>query len=252
MPYIYKYTNDSNEVKYVGIIKSHANFPGRFRQHTYDEWYSSSKKWTIQYSFYASQTDVEALEAHLIAVYTKNGAELFNKAKASWGPSAFINEESIEWKEFDWDGYLSNWKLQSSSKPVNERTIDDYIELATYYKLARRMFDLFRHKAENMRLIKTKESDYLVKLANKISDSEGVLHLEDRMLDDVDPHWNDRCNSLLDVFYHGFDKNSSNEMDPAISIEADKATEILYQELSDINTYKTTRELVHVYGRKEK
>ncbi len=100
MPYIYRYINPDGETKYIGIIKQDTNMPGRFYQHRGDDWYNDCN-WKIQYAYYETIADVEVLEGHLIAVELERDHELFNKAKTNWGESSFVDEKTINWKDYD-------------------------------------------------------------------------------------------------------------------------------------------------------
>lgn len=97
MPYIYKYTDRSNIIRYVGIITSDSNFPGRFFQHKSDPWNLDDSVWKIEYSYYKKIADVDMIETYLINRHRK---DLFNISKKDWGECSFIPEEyekTIEW-----------------------------------------------------------------------------------------------------------------------------------------------------------
>lgn len=97
MPYIYKYVNkETEQVEYVGIIKSDSNFPGRFYQHSTDPWYVPNK-YQIYYAEVETQTDAEALEGHFIATYRSD--RFYNIAKGKWGICSFA--PLVKWTEFN-------------------------------------------------------------------------------------------------------------------------------------------------------
>lgn len=96
MPYVYKYTDKTdNKVKYVGLIKADSNFPKRFYQH-HKDWWHDEGDWSISYTEVSTQTDAEALEAHLIEYYKTT--QFYNRAKAGWGLSEYLPDP----KELDW------------------------------------------------------------------------------------------------------------------------------------------------------
>lgn len=120
MPYIYKYIDRKDGlVKYVGIIKKDTNFPKRFLQHKNDPW-ASNGKWMdfdIQYAYFASGTDVEALEAHLI---WKHGTfNYYNKGKADWGRCSFAPDENdIKWIQYSLLGSAPKDRLDKMSHTI--------------------------------------------------------------------------------------------------------------------------------------
>ena len=121
MPYIYKYVNkDTDDVEYVGIIKSDSNFPNRFIQHKSDGWYQPDK-YKIYFKQLKSQTDAEALEGHFIALY--GSYKYHNKAKAKWGECSFAPD--IEWYEFD--ETLLGRKLDKMAHLFNLDPEDEYL-----------------------------------------------------------------------------------------------------------------------------
>ena len=97
MPYIYKYVNkETEDVEYVGIIKSDTNFPRRFDQHKSDAWFEPFK-YDIYFAEVLSQSDAEALEGHFIAFY--GSTKFHNKSKAGWGLCSFAPE--IKWQKYN-------------------------------------------------------------------------------------------------------------------------------------------------------
>lgn len=102
MPYLYKYTDSSGVIRYIGIIRSDSNFPRRFKQHQdNDNWCKNLKKCKIEYCYYTKIADVEILEAHLIASHKKT---VVNNAKREWGECSFVPygyEETINWKVYE-------------------------------------------------------------------------------------------------------------------------------------------------------
>ncbi len=101
MGYVYRYKDISdNIIKYVGIVWSdNRRLKDRIYDHQNDYWFKD-KQWKIEYidREINSRTDAEYLEAHFISLYQTD--KWYNKSKAGWGISAFIDVNENEWKEF--------------------------------------------------------------------------------------------------------------------------------------------------------
>lgn len=128
MPYVYKYTDKTDKkVKYIGIIKKDSNFPNRFQQHKKDWWYSEGD-WLISYIEVSTQTDAEALEAHLIEYYKTT--KFYNRAKAGWGLSVYLpNAEDLNWtpveSKLDGDEELSVIELWNKADRIMRSTLEE-------------------------------------------------------------------------------------------------------------------------------
>lgn len=241
MPYIYRYTNDNGEIKYVGIIKEDTNFPTRFYQHKRDEWYPLSKQWVVEYSYYGTQCDVEMLEAHLISFYLGKGFELFNKAKRNWGMSAFVHEDEIEWKTFR---EPIVFRGRSRSLPSGKTCFEEYVELGASYQLLKlAMSNFFNTVGKMPRFRSAKNSNHVTRVYNGVRDLESKLRMETSMLEDIDPGMHDYPhNQLLSIFYGAFEDRGLGK-NPVAELVTDKAVEALYETLFKISGYKTKREI---------
>lgn len=139
MPYVYKYTDKAdNKVKYVGLIKVDTNFPHRFYQHRKDWWYADGD-WSITYTEVTTQTDAEALEAHLIEYYKTT--LYYNRAKAGWGLSEYLPDpKELVWKTVDneQDGEdledCSAIVLWEKIDKLMRKTLDENAEIRDQFK----------------------------------------------------------------------------------------------------------------------
>lgn len=87
-------------IKYIGIVWSdNRRLKDRIYEHKNDYWFKD-KQWKIEYidREISSRTDAEYLEAHFISLYQTN--KWYNRSKAEWGISSFIDIDENEWKEF--------------------------------------------------------------------------------------------------------------------------------------------------------
>lgn len=98
MPYIYRYLDKNDGIyKYVGITKSWKGLEHRVQSHKKDYWFGNGK-WTVEYAFVESMTDLQMLEAHFISDYeTYNW---YNKAKSSWGKSRMFQVPPLQWSVY--------------------------------------------------------------------------------------------------------------------------------------------------------
>lgn len=238
MPYIYRYTDKNGEVRYVGIVKKDTNFPYRFYQHKSDEWFKESDEWTVEYSYYSSQNDVEMLEAHLISSYLKRGDRLFNKAKREWGVSSFVKEEDIEWKTFKEP--LVHKKGDGWRKTKTKAGLTQWIEVGACWQLTRMLMRLSIEKINHTPgLQSAKNYSYAVTVYKKMNAFEAKLNMESKMLNEVDPEWNDYpYNQLLSVFTNGFLRDN-----PVSELVSDKAVELLCGVMAEVSNYKAKREI---------
>jgi len=98
VPYIYRYFDKNDGIyKYVGITKSWKGLEHRVQRHKKDYWFGNGK-WTVEYAFVESMTDLHMLEGHFISDYeTYNW---YNKAKSSWGKSRMFQVPSLQWSVY--------------------------------------------------------------------------------------------------------------------------------------------------------
>ena len=93
-PCVYRYTDlEDNVIKYVGIVHS-GTLAGRIYNHAAEEW-CRGKVWRIEYIECETRAEVEAFEAHLIALYKTY--RYYNKCKASWGINHFLPDIENLW-----------------------------------------------------------------------------------------------------------------------------------------------------------
>ncbi len=93
---VYRYTDLSDGIiKYVGIT-SVSIFGNRIYAHqTRDKWWQN-KCWKIEYFECDNQSEAEAFEAHLIALY-KTG-DYYNKQKVGWGLNKYLPDVEDRWQ----------------------------------------------------------------------------------------------------------------------------------------------------------
>lgn len=98
-PCVYRYTDLSDGIiKYVGIVKK-ASLESRIMQHSYNDKWCINRLWRVEYFECETQSEVEAFEAHLIALY--GTSKYYNKSKANWGINRFLPDVETWWKIFD-------------------------------------------------------------------------------------------------------------------------------------------------------
>ena len=128
MPYIYKYTDkEDEEVKYIGICKSYDRLHKRIEEHKHDNLGGSNIDWLIEYAYFESITDVQAMEGHLIALY--GTTEYFNISKQNWGLCSFA-PSTINWKLYTGKEDIGQTKAKDI-QPVFETTNDTIPEMIT-------------------------------------------------------------------------------------------------------------------------
>ena len=117
---VYRYINKKTGIiEYVGIVYNRPLYK-RIKEHAFSEkWYSS--KYKVEYVSCSTKTDLEYLEAHLIAKWKTYNYN--NIAKKNMGVSYLIDDSSLNWTELDSvivDGY--------SIKEVANHYADIYIK----------------------------------------------------------------------------------------------------------------------------
>ena len=147
MYYIYRYTDlRDNIVKYIGITKRKLKL--RVGEHDkQDAWLDNPNYWDIDYFRVKTQSEAEAWEAHLIAVFKTN--LWYNKEKADWGKIASFEDIPISWTMYISGGILVDLDY------TKYRLIDDFIGLVSELtiKLDTGMDDLYFRKLVSMKTI---------------------------------------------------------------------------------------------------
>lgn len=93
---VYRYT-DVNDgiIKYVGIVKT-GKLCDRLQAHEREDEWCKDKPWYIEYFECENQSEVEAFEAHLIALYGTD--KYFNTQKSGWGTNQYLPDIEKWWK----------------------------------------------------------------------------------------------------------------------------------------------------------
>lgn len=98
--YIYRYTDIiTEEIVYVGIVYAGHSLRTRIKKElkTFD--WINDRILKVEYQILeVSQTDLQALEAHLINKY----GSFYNIQKATWGESEFLSIDESKWEDFDY------------------------------------------------------------------------------------------------------------------------------------------------------
>lgn len=93
---VYRYTDIDDEIiKYVGIVRK-GNLAERLATHEREDDWCKNKAWFIEYFECETQSEVEAFEAHLIALYGTD--KYFNIKKAGWGINKYLPNIEDWWK----------------------------------------------------------------------------------------------------------------------------------------------------------
>lgn len=165
MGFIYRYTDlEDNLIKYVGIV--HTNRPLYKRIYEHETQYSwvKNRKWKIEYIAKTSRTTLEALEAHLIALYKTN--QFYNRGKKNWGLCEYIPDIESEWVEYTESDKRKNEIKQSTHKKRLDKSFIGINEVGLYYLKQKIPPDIFNeiisirsvddivrlHKYENIEL----------------------------------------------------------------------------------------------------
>ena len=94
-PCVYRYIDtEDNIVKYIGIVHS-GTLMGRLYNHSKENW-CEPRYWKVEYFECDTRAEVEAFEAHLIALYKTYN--YYNKCKASWGINKYLPNVETWWK----------------------------------------------------------------------------------------------------------------------------------------------------------
>lgn len=98
--YIYRYVDVIEDmVAYVGIVYPGHSLRTRINKELRDFEWIDDGVFKIEYqALDISQTDLQALEAHLISKY---GA-FYNIQKTNWGMSSFLDVDESKWQDFDY------------------------------------------------------------------------------------------------------------------------------------------------------
>ena len=92
---VYRYIDMAdNEIKYVGIVRK-AKLKDRIMAHEDDRW-CKGKMWRVEYFGCDTQAEVEAFEAHLIAIY--GTGKYYNTQKVGWGINKYLPDVENWWK----------------------------------------------------------------------------------------------------------------------------------------------------------
>ena len=98
--YIYRYTDIiTEEIVYVGIVYAGHSLRTRIKKElkTFD--WINDRILKVEYQMLeVSQTDLQALEAHLINKY----GSFYNIQKATWGESEVLSIDESKWEDFDY------------------------------------------------------------------------------------------------------------------------------------------------------
>lgn len=126
---VYRYTDVyDGKIKYVGLVRT-GKLCDRIQAHERDEDWCKNKPWFIEYFECENQSEVEAFEAHLIALYGTN--KYYNTQKCGWGLNKYLPDVEKWWKPAtipfceDFDTIKAVFEFK---KAIKERRFDD----ATY------------------------------------------------------------------------------------------------------------------------
>lgn len=119
--YIYRYTDIiTGEIVYVGIVYAGHSLRTRIRKELKDFDWIQDRLLTIEYQMLeVSQTDLQALEAHLINKY---GA-IYNTQKATWGESQYIKIDESKWEDYDYRNIKEIERLRAEVKRLQNKAI---------------------------------------------------------------------------------------------------------------------------------
>ena len=119
--YIYRYTDIiTEEVVYVGIVYAGHSLRTRIRKELKDFDWIQDRVLTIEYQMLeVSQTDLQALEAHLINKY---GA-IYNTQKANWGESQYLEIDESKWEDYDYRNVKEIERLRAEVKRLQNKAV---------------------------------------------------------------------------------------------------------------------------------
>lgn len=117
--YIYRYTDIiTGEIVYVGIVYAGHSLRTRIRKELKNFDWIQDRLLTIEYQMLEiSQTDLQALEAHLINKY---GA-IYNTQKASWGESQYLKIDESKWEDYDYKNIKEIERLRAEVKRLQDK-----------------------------------------------------------------------------------------------------------------------------------
>lgn len=115
--YIYRYTDIiTEEIVYVGIVYAGHSLRTRINKELRDFEWIKDRILKIEYQLLeVSQTDLQALEAHLINKY---GA-IYNTQKITWGESQFLTIDESKWEDYDYRNVREIERLREEIKRLN-------------------------------------------------------------------------------------------------------------------------------------
>jgi hypothetical protein len=93
---VYRYRDmDDGIIKYVGIVRN-GLLSDRILGHFYDDKWAKDKVWQVDYFKCDTQSEVEAFEGHLIALYGTD--KYLNIQKAGWGLNKYLPDVEDWWR----------------------------------------------------------------------------------------------------------------------------------------------------------
>lgn len=111
-PCVYRYIDKKDGiVKYIGIVYKQS-LQKRMQDHASNDDWCKNGSWVIEYFECETKSEVEAFEAHLIAIY--DTGKYFNKVKSGWGINRFLPNVENWWKPATIDVFEDNDALQMS------------------------------------------------------------------------------------------------------------------------------------------
>ena len=132
---VYRYIDKTDGIiKYVGISREGA-LKHRIAVHKGKDHWSNKGAWRIEYFLCEYQSEAEAFEAHLIALY--DTGKYYNKNKTKWGINQYL--PSIEnrwtlWKEDPFDdaetmraSRLFRWLLKNGYRDEAEKILECFV-----------------------------------------------------------------------------------------------------------------------------
>lgn len=128
---VYRYIDMADGItKYVGIVKN-GTLIKRIYAHRRDSW-CQGKNWKVQYFECDNQSEVEAFESHLIALYETH--KFYNKSKSNWGINKYLPSVEDWWKNAE-NGVYADYETFLFAKKFRE------ILKAKRYDLARELIN---------------------------------------------------------------------------------------------------------------
>ena len=113
--YVYRYIDTATStVKYVGITNGKRTIKKRVIEHKREDWYKNCN-WIIEYFEVKNQSEAEAFESHLIALYKTY--KWYNTMKVGWGINSFLPMQIDKWIKYDPD----SWKPKQHDDLTGQR-----------------------------------------------------------------------------------------------------------------------------------